>query len=71
MVIAVILTVVALLAFRGLMVMVLWNWLMPTILHLPEISFFEGIGLFLLASFLMGSIVDKNALPKANKVEKK
>jgi hypothetical protein len=70
MILAVCLTVLLLLAFRGAVVMVLWNWLMPTILHLPEISFFEAVGLFLLVSFLMGSVVDKNAIP-SKKSEKK
>lgn len=56
-------TVIAALAFRGLIVMLLWNWLMPMLTSLPEISFLEAVGLFLLASFLMGSVVDKNVIP--------
>ena len=54
----------ALMAFRGLVLMWLWNWLMPAILGLPEISFWQSVGLFLLTSFLFGNILDKNMVPK-------
>ncbi len=64
-----ILTVIAVVALRGFVVMLLWNWLVPTLTTLPEIGFFEAIGLFLLVSFLTGSMVDKNVLP--SKTEKK
>ncbi len=36
----------------GLPVMLLWNWLMPTIFGLPEIGFWQAVGLNLLANFL-------------------
>ena len=32
--------------------MVLWNWLMPTIFGLPEIGFWQACGLQLLATIL-------------------
>jgi len=65
----VVLTVILAAALRGLMVMLLWNWLVPMLTTLPEIGFFEAIGLFLLVSFLTGSMVDKNVFP--TKAEKK
>lgn len=36
-------------------VMLLWNWLIPSIFSLREIGFFEAWGLMLLASFLFKS----------------
>ena len=32
--------------------MILWNWLMPTIFGLPEIGFWQACGLQLLATIL-------------------
>jgi hypothetical protein len=36
----------------GLPLMLLWNWLMPVIFGLSEISFWQAVGLNLLASIL-------------------
>jgi hypothetical protein len=36
----------------GLPTMLLWNWLMPEIFGLPEITFWQAIGLNMLASIL-------------------
>ena len=36
----------------GLPLMLLWNWLMPIIFGLPVISFWQAVGLNLLASIL-------------------
>lgn len=38
----------------GLPVYLLWNWVGVTVLHLQEITFFQAIGLNLLAAFLFG-----------------
>jgi hypothetical protein len=65
-----IIAVAIILAFRGLVVMWLWNWLMPSILGLPEVSFLESIGLVFLAAFLFGTMNGKDmatATKKANK----
>ena len=37
-------------------IMVLWNWLMPTLFSLPEITFWQACGLNLLATLLFKSI---------------
>lgn len=37
-------------------VWLLWNWLMPTIFGLPQISIFQTLGLLLLIGFLFNSI---------------
>lgn len=49
------LVIACLLAFVfGLVVMLLWNWLMPDIFNLPEIGYWQGFGLILLAKILFG-----------------
>ena len=51
-IIAVICTVLLILGYP---VMWLWNWLMPTIFNLPEITFWQAIGLNLLSTILFKS----------------
>ena len=38
----------------GLVVMSLWNWLMPSIFSVPAIGFWQALGLFLLSRILFG-----------------
>ena len=47
------LIVVAFAAF-GFLTMHLWNWLMPVLFHLPEITFWQTIGLMLLSRLVLG-----------------
>ena len=42
------------------LIMVLWNWLMPVIFHLPLIGFWQAAGLLLLGRFLFGGLGHKN-----------
>ncbi len=39
----------------GLLVKVLWNWLMPMIFGLPEIGYWQAFGLVVLAKLLFGA----------------
>ena len=39
----------------GTLVVVLWNWLMPTLFNLPTINFIQALGLFFLCRILTGS----------------
>lgn len=39
----------------ALPVQLLWNWLMPKIFGLPEVTFWEALGLVLLSSLLLKS----------------
>ena len=39
--------------------MILWNWLMPTIFYLDEITFWQACGLQLLATLLFKTISTK------------
>jgi hypothetical protein len=36
----------------GFFIMILWNWLMPTLFALPEISYWQAWGLFILSKLL-------------------
>jgi type IV secretory pathway TrbL component len=36
----------------GLPVYFLWNWLMPVLFSLPEVTFWQALGLCLLSGFL-------------------
>lgn len=36
----------------GLPLMLLWNWLMPELFNLPQIDFWQAVGLQLLATLL-------------------
>jgi ABC-type multidrug transport system fused ATPase/permease subunit len=44
----------AALAGIGLITMLLWNNLLPQILHLPQISYWQAVGLLILSRFLFG-----------------
>lgn len=44
------------LALFGGTVMLLWNWLMPTIFGLTTLSFWQALGLFILARLLFSSM---------------
>jgi len=40
----------------GWLVMLLWNWLMPAIFHLGEISYWQAFGLVILAKLIFGGM---------------
>ena len=41
-------------AFGGVVVLLLWNWLLPDIFHLRRITFWEALGLLALCRILFG-----------------
>lgn len=43
-------------ALLGGLVMWLWNWLMPAIFALPELTFWQAVGLLVLCRILVGNI---------------
>lgn len=51
----VILTIAVIGLFATLPVMWLWNWLMPEIFNLTEITFWQALGLVILSSLLFKS----------------
>lgn len=46
----------AVVALLGGLVMWLWNWLMPNIFSLPELTFWQAVGLLVLCRLLVGNI---------------
>jgi len=44
----------------GYPLMLLWNWLIPTIFNLPEITLWQAIGLNLLSTILFKSTTIKS-----------
>lgn len=46
---------ILLLIVVGVVIMLLWNWLVPQLFNGSEISFWQALGLFLLARILFGS----------------
>jgi hypothetical protein len=44
------------LAVMGLVISLLWNYLVPSIFHLRQITFFEGLGLLILCRVLFGGL---------------
>jgi len=47
------LIILAFVAF-GFFTMYLWNWLMPVVFHLPELTFWQTIGLMVLSRLILG-----------------
>ena len=50
--------VIAMLAVFGLVVMLLWNMLMPQIFGLPELDYLQAAGLLILGRILFGGMGD-------------
>lgn len=63
-IVGIIIAFVALLALYPLGIMLLWNWLMPSLFGLGTISFLEALGIKLLCSFLFGSAFTFNGKQK-------
>ncbi len=40
----------------GSIIQLLWNWLMPQLFNLPEISYWQAIGIYALVRILFGAI---------------
>jgi hypothetical protein len=50
------LLMLAFLALLSFAVMLLWNWLLPDIARLPEITFWQALGLLALSRILFGGL---------------
>lgn len=53
-------------AAMGAVVMWLWNWLIPTLFHGPEIDYFQTLGLMLLSRILFRGFIGKPNAPCSN-----
>lgn len=49
----------------GFVTMSLWNWLVPTLFNGPVISFWQAVGLFILAKLLFGGFRGRPGGPPA------
>jgi hypothetical protein len=55
----------------GLLVKALWNWLMPGIFNLPEITYWQAFGLVILAKIFFGSFSAHDDEHKSSKTKHK
>jgi hypothetical protein len=55
----------------GLLVKVLWNWLMPAVFNLPEITYWKAFGLVILARLLFGDLTSHEEEHKHAKIKHK
>lgn len=46
--------IAACLALISYVVMLLWNWLLPQLLHVPTVDYWQAMGIFVLSKILFG-----------------
>jgi len=51
----------------GLVIMWLWNWLMPMIFNLPVLNYWQSVGILALASILFGRLGGRSGGDKSEK----
>jgi len=54
--IGILVIVVAVIAVAGLIVMLLWNRLVPALFHGPELQYWQAVGLLILSRLLFGGL---------------
>ena len=59
-ILAAILVIALIVLILGFPLMWLWNWLMPTIFDLPEITFWQALGINLLSILLFKPSIKTN-----------
>jgi len=59
-VLAAILMIILVALILGFPLMWLWNWLMPSIFNLPEITFWQALGLNALSAILIKPTIKTN-----------
>jgi hypothetical protein len=55
----------------GYGIKLLWNWLMPELFGIKEISYWQGIGIFILARLIFGSFGSNSNSSKSGNDKKK
>ncbi len=55
----------------GLIIMWLWNWLMPEIFGLTTINYWQAVGIIILAKFLFGGFRSRRSNKKYSKFRKR
>ena len=51
----------------GLIIMLLWNWLMPAIFGLVTINYWQAVGIIILAKFLFGGFGNRRSKRRYSK----
>jgi len=69
-VIFMIIAAIAFLLLFGYGFMLLWNWLMPDVFGLPSLSYWQGVGILVMAKLLFGSFEGKGHRKRAKKPNK-
>ncbi len=44
--------IITVIAFISLIILLLWNWLMPSIFNLPDINYLQALGILILSKIL-------------------
>jgi uncharacterized membrane protein YraQ (UPF0718 family) len=55
----------------GFVIQQLWNWLMPGIFNLKEITYWQAVGIFILARIILGSFSSNVSQDGANEKKKR
>lgn len=63
---ALVLMVLVFCSIIGLPVMLLWNWVIPDIFGLPEISFWQAVGLVILVELAFPNSLIESIITKPN-----
>jgi hypothetical protein len=51
-------TFIVFIALGGIVVLQLWNWLLPPLLGVPEVTFWQALGILALCRILFGGFAD-------------
>src|SRR6056297_2526374 len=69
LIIALVIVIIPAMVFLvSLIFRLLWNWLMPEIFGLPEITILQSIGLLILGRFLFGSFINSKHENKSSMI---
>ncbi len=49
----------------GVIISTLWNWLIPTLFYLPEITILQALGLYVLVNILFSRVAAKKFIKKS------
>jgi hypothetical protein len=62
--------IVVFIALGGMLVQLLWNWLLPPLFGLPAVTFWQAIGLLALCRILFGGVGTRGCGPRGRMRER-
>jgi len=62
--------IVVFIALGGVLVQLLWNWLLPSLFGLPAVTFWQAIGLLALCRILFGGVSMRGCGPRGRMRER-